>query len=347
MLRTMKAGIYQGPQDIQIKELDVPIVQPGHVLVDNKVSGICGSDVHRYFGRWEQPKLKVATGHEFSGVVVEVGAGVNEVAVGDRVCPECFSHCGQCTYCRIGQYNLCENIRYLSVTGPGGFAEYSMLSASSLFHLPDSLSFEEGALIEPLAVSYRSILRTHVGHRDRVAILGAGTIGLLCLAVAKAIGVQDIIISAKYEHQGRMAEKLGADHVIQVPAQDVKTEVKAITKDGTVDAVVDTVAMDQTFHDAFAIVRKAGTVCLVGGYTKSLTVSLRPIVSKELQVTGSSCYSYTGLKKDFDAVIELVAAKKVDPTPIVTHRFPLEQLGEAFKTAADKTSGSIKVMICQ
>jgi 2-desacetyl-2-hydroxyethyl bacteriochlorophyllide A dehydrogenase len=347
MVRTMKAGIYQGPHDIQIEEIAVPPVKPGHVLIANKVSGICGSDVHRYFGRWAQPKQKVATGHEFSGVVVEVGPGITEIAVGDRVCPECFAHCGQCTYCRVGQYNLCDDIRYLSVTGPGGFAEYSLIPASSLFHLPDSLSFEEGALIEPLAVSYRSILRTHVGHRDRVAILGAGTIGLLCVAVAKAIGVQDVIISAKYEHQARMAEKLGADHVIQIPTQDVETEVKALVNDGTVDAVVDTVAMDQTFHDALSIVRKAGTVCLVGGYTKPLTVSLRPIVSKELQVTGSSCYSYSGLKKDFDAVIALVAAKKVDATPIVTHRFPLEKVGEAFKTAADKTSGSIKVMICQ
>ena len=347
MLRRMKAGIYSGPRQIKIEEIKIPAVKPGHVLVDNKISGICGSDIHRYFGKWDQPKVKVATGHEFSGVVVEVGAGVTEVVIGDRVCPECFHHCGRCTFCRIGQYNLCENIYYLGAEGPGGFAEYSLIPASSLFKLPDSLSFEEGALIEPLAVSYRSILRIPAGHRDRMVILGAGTIGLFCLAVAKVIGVREVIISAKYKHQGKMAEKLGADYITRVTTQDVETEMKAISKNGKVDVVIDTVATEQTFHDAIRIVRKAGAVCLVGGYTKSLNVSLRPIVSKELHVLGSACYSYSGLKKDFDAVIELVATKKVDVTPLITHRFPLNEIGEAFKIAADKISGSIKVLICQ
>ena len=349
MLRRMKAGIYSGPQDIKIEEIPIPAVKPGHVLVDNIASGICGSDLHRYFGEWDQPKVKVATGHEFSGVVVEVGTGVTDIVVGDRVCPECFSHCGQCTFCRIGQYNLCENIRYLSAEGPGGFAEYSLLSASSVFKLPDSISFEEGALIEPLAVSYRSVLRTSASHKDRMFIFGAGTIGLFCLAVAKVIGVREVIISAKYEHQAKMAEKLGVDYVMRVPTQDVENEIKTVskTKNGKVDVVIDTIATEQTFHDALSTVRKAGTVCLVGGYTKPLNASLRPIVSKELHVLGSACYSYSGIKKDFDAVIDIIATKKIDVIPLITHRFPLNEIEEAFKIAADKISGSIKVLINQ
>ncbi|MFQ6075487.1 MAG: zinc-binding dehydrogenase [Candidatus Bathyarchaeia archaeon] len=347
MPRKMKAGIYHGPKDIRIEEIDVPPVPPRHVLVDTKASGICGSDLHRYLGEWEQPKGKVATGHELSGVVVEVGKGVSEVAVGDRVCTECFYHCGNCAYCRTGQYNLCDNIRYISLVRAGGFAEYSLLPASSLFKLPESLSFEEGALVEPLAVSYRAVNRTQADRRDRVAILGAGTIGLLCLATAKAIGVRETIISAKYEHQARMAENLGANHVIRITSQDLREEAMSVSGGSGVDAVLDTVASGRTFDDALAIVRKAGIVCLVGGYTRPLSVHLAPIVNNELHIVGSLCYGYSGLKADFDASIELIASGRVDPTSIVTHRFPLEEIGEAFRIAADKTSGSIKVLICQ
>jgi 2-desacetyl-2-hydroxyethyl bacteriochlorophyllide A dehydrogenase len=343
----MKAGIYHGIRDIRLEEIDVPAVKPGHVLVDTKVSGICGSDIHQYFGEWNQPQTKVATGHELSGVVVEVGDGVSTVSVGDRVCPECFAHCGTCRYCRIGQYNLCENIRYISQAGYGGFAEYALLPASSLFKLPNGLSFEEGALVEPLAVAHRSLLRTGADRRARVAILGAGTIGLLCLTIAKVLDFREVLISAKYEHQAKMAETLGADHVIRVSTQDVRQEAKVLLEPHGADVVVDTVAVEQTFHDALAVVRKAGTISLVGGYTGSLSLSLGAVVSKELQLLGSQCYGYSGLTTDFAAVIDLIASKAVDGTPLITHRFPLDEVTAAFKVAADKRSGSIKVLLSQ
>jgi len=345
--RKMKAGIYYGPQDIRLEEIDVPTVGPEQVLVDTKASGICGSDLHVYYGEWEQPKAKVATGHELSGVVVEVGEDVSGVTIGDRVCVECFYHCGYCTYCKTGLYNLCDNIRYQSRVGHGGFAEYSLLPATALFKLPDSLSFEEGALVEPLAVSYRAVSRTQAGRGDRVAVLGAGTIGLFCVAVAKAAGIREVIVSAKYEHQAKLAERLGGDHVIRITSQDVRGEARAVSGGSGVDAVVDTLASAKTFDDALAIVRKAGTVCLVGGYTGPLNVQLRPIVDKELRMVGSNCYGYTGLKTDFEASIELIASRRIDVASIVTHRFPLEEIAKAFRVAADKTSGSIKVHICQ
>ena len=180
----MKAGIYYGPQDIRVEEVDVPTVPPGHVLVDTKVSGICGSDLHTYYGEWKQPEDQIASGHELSGVVVEVGDDISEVAIGDRVCAECFYHCGKCPFCRIGLYNLCDNIQYQSRVGHGGFAEYSLLPESALFKLPECLSFEEGALVEPLAVAYRAVNRTNAGGKDRLAIIGAGTIGSVSLPPA-------------------------------------------------------------------------------------------------------------------------------------------------------------------
>jgi 2-desacetyl-2-hydroxyethyl bacteriochlorophyllide A dehydrogenase len=345
MTKKMKAGIYSGPEDIRLKEIPVPTVKPGHVLVRNKASGICGSDLHEYFGDWKQP-TDTASGHEFSGVVVEVNSDVSAIAKGNHVCAECFSHCGKCTFCRTGLYNLCTDRSYIgNREGHGGFAEYALLPASSVFILPDSLSFEEGALIEPLAVAYRSIFRTQPRSLDHIAILGAGTIGLCCVAVSKAIGVRKVLITAKYEQQAKMAKILGADQIIQTSTESLERTIDEARDNGAIDIVIDTIATEQTFQDALAITRKGGTVCLVGGYTYPFRVFLAPIVSKELQVIGSMCYGYSGMQKDFEAVIKLVAQKKINALPLITHRFPLSEISQAFHTAADKTSGSIKVLI--
>jgi threonine dehydrogenase-like Zn-dependent dehydrogenase len=155
------------------------------------------------------------------------------------------------------------------------------------------------------------------------------------------------LITAKYEHQAKMAETFGADHVIRVSTQDVRQEAKVLFEPHGADVVVDTVALEPTFHDALAIIRKGGTICLVGGYTGPLNLSLGAVVSKELQLVGSQCYSYSGLTTDFAAVIDLIASKTVDGTPLITHRFPLDEVTAAFKVAADKSSGSIKVLLCQ
>jgi L-iditol 2-dehydrogenase len=347
MVKKMKAGIYSGPQDIRVQEIPVPTIKPGHVLVQNKASGICGSDLHEYFGAWNQP-TNIASGHEFSGVVVEVGSEVTAVAKGDPVCAECFSHCGECTFCRTGLYNLCANRSYIGTReGHGGFAEYALLPESSVFVLPSTFSFEEGALVEPLAVAYRSLFRTHPRSSDQIAILGAGTIGLCCVAVAKAIGLRNILVTAKYEQQVKMAETLGANQILRTSTESYETALNEAASSDAIDIVIDTIALEQTFQDALTLIRKGGTVCLVGGYTHSFNAALRPIVSKELQVVGSMCYGYSGMQKDFSAVIELVARKKVNALPLITHRFPLTEISQAFRTAVDKVTGSIKVLITQ
>ncbi len=343
----MKAGIYFGPRDIRLQEIHVPTIKPGHVLIQNKASGICGSDLHEYFGDWKQPS-DIASGHELSGIVIEVGSGVNEFTEGAHICAECFSHCGECAYCRTGLYNLCTNRRYIgSREGHGGFAEYALLPVSSLFLLPETLSFEEGALIEPLAVAYRSILRTQPRSLDRVAILGAGTIGLCCLAVAKALGIRDVLITVKYEQQVKMAKILGANQIVQTGTNSLETAITRTSNNQVIDIVIDTIASDRTFQDALTIIRRGGTICLVGGYTHPFNMFLAPIVSKELQVMGSMCYGYSGMQKDFTAVIDLVAKNQINALPLITHRFPLSEISQAFHTAADKASGSIKVLIIQ
>jgi 2-desacetyl-2-hydroxyethyl bacteriochlorophyllide A dehydrogenase len=340
----MKAAIYSGVQQINLREVEQLPPPPGYVVLQTRRAGICGSDLHQYFGHW-QVSHTYAHGHETCGVVVELGDGVSGLQVGDRVAVECFSHCGQCVYCQTGQYNHCLERKGVSHNQHGGFAEYTTTHASALFKLPDSLSDEEGALVEPLAVAVRALAQAQASHADRVAVIGGGTIGLLCLAVARANGVKETLITVKYPQQAQLARELGADHVVDIPQSNLREVVKGLTNGRGMDVVVETVGGAQQFDDSMAIVRRRGRVVLVAGYFEPLAVDLAPVVWSEAVVTGSNCYGYSGMETDFQAAIDLIASRKVDVSKIVTHRFPFSEITEAFAVAADKRSGAIKVHV--
>ena len=341
----MKVAFYRGKRQLVLEETDIPKVSSECVIVDNMVTGICGSDLHEYFGQWDQPEF--ASGHELTGIVTEVGDDVSRFKPGDRVCVECFSHCGICRFCKNGFYNLCDNRVFMANRGHSGFAEYSLLHESSLFKLPEGMSFEKGALIEPLAVACRAFYRTGAGQNDSIAVLGGGAIGLLTMGAAKALGVKEVFISVKYDHQALVAEKMGADHVVQISKQNINEEIEKLTKGYGVDVVVDTVGSAQAFQEAIEISRKRGKICLVGGYHGTQNVDLAPIVWKELQLVGSNCYGYSKMHTDFELASDLLTQEKVDASFLVTHRFGLDEIILALETAADKSTGYIKVQIQQ
>jgi 2-desacetyl-2-hydroxyethyl bacteriochlorophyllide A dehydrogenase len=341
-MNTMKAALYSGIEQIAIQEVERQPPPPGHLVMKTTQIGICGSDLHAYFGHWTQTPGR-AQGHETCGVVTELGEGVTGFKIGDHVVVECFSHCGECVYCQTGQYNHCLKRKGISHNMHGGFAEYTTVHHSGLFKLPAGMSSEEGALVEPLAVGVRALAQARVTYQDRVVVIGGGTIGLLCLAVAKANGVKEAMITTKYPQQARIAYELGADQVIDISQVDVKEFISGHTGSMGVDVVIETAGGAQNFNDALAIVRKRGTIVLVAGYYKPLEVNLDHIVSSEAIVTGSNCYGYSGMQTDFQAAIDLIASGKVAATKIVTHRFGLDEITQAFAVAADKGSGAVKV----
>ena len=340
----MRTARYTGDRHIEL--IDVPTPRPvaGEVLLDIKCSGVCGSDLHHYRGEWTRGEY--AGGHEFGGVVVEVGDGVEGFDSGDRVCVECFSHCGRCRYCVTGHYNLCDSRQYVGGRAPSGFGELAAVSASSLYKIPDSMSFEDAALVEPLAVSYRAFSLTGASHRDTIVVLGSGTIGLLVTASAKAAGVRRIIATAKYPAQAQLARDLGANEVVMTSDNVVKT-INGLTESNGADAVVETIAAAENFDHALSIARRRGSVVLVGGYWKPLEVDLRQIIGKEIQIRGSACYGVNGQATDFEWSIALISGGQVPVSKLVTHRFPLDEIATAFRTADDKASGAVKVLIVQ
>lgn len=344
-MKTMNAAIYKGLREIEWQEVEYQPPAPGFITVETKSSGICGSDLHNYFGEWEAP-LTRAAGHELCGTVTEVGQGVTNIKPGDLVTAECFAHCRTCHYCTKGMYNHCLNRQWFSAESHGGFAEYTTVNQASAFVLPN-MSFEEGALVEPLAVAHRALAQAHASYQDRVAIIGGGTIGQLCLAVAKAIGVRETLITTKYPQQADLARDLGADHIVDINDTDVKEVVKDLTDGLGYDAIIETVGTAQNFNDAIAISRREAMIVLVAGYFKPLKVDLRSIVWSEVNITGSNCYGFSGMRTDFDIAIDLITSGRVEATKLVTHRYPFSQVAEAFQIAADKKSGSIKVHLVQ
>lgn len=338
----MQAALFRDIGKIEMATVERTPPPAGFAVVQVKQAGICGSDLHSYFGNWNQSHT-LAHGHETCGVVTEVGEGVTNVQPGDRVVIECFSHCGACLYCRAGHYNHCLERKGVSFGQHGGFAEYTTAHASGLFKIPATMSDEEGALVEPLAVGVRALAQAQATHQDRVLVIGGGTIGLMCLAAAKAIGVRETLITVKYDQQAAMARALGADRIVDVRTQDVTEVVKELTGGLGVDVVVETVGGGANFNEALNTIRKRGRIVLVAGYHKPLEVDLTRLVWWEPLVTGSNCYGISGLRADFEVAIELIASGKAAITKIVTHHFPFNDITEAFRVAADKTTGSVKV----
>ena len=185
-MQSMEAAIYTGLRKIELKKVSLIPAEPGYVLLDTKQTGICGTDLHNYLGHWP-PSDTFAQGHETCGVIAQVGDGVAGFTVGDRVVVECLSHCGHCDFCARGTYNLCHERKWISHNGHGGFSEYTIAHQSGLFKIPANMTFEDGALVEPLAVAYRAIAQSQATFRDQLVIIGGGTIGLLCLAVLAAV----------------------------------------------------------------------------------------------------------------------------------------------------------------
>jgi threonine dehydrogenase-like Zn-dependent dehydrogenase len=171
----MKAAFFDGLKSIVVREVDKPASREAYVVIEMKRCGICGSDLHAFLGLWEQPSY--ASGHEASGTIVECGPAVKGFKIGDRVCMEWFEHCDQCRYCKTGDYNLCDNLQCTAGGNHAGFAEYIAAHTSSLFRIPDGLSFEDAAMVEPLAASCRAFRRSTAGPQDSVFVVGCGTIG--------------------------------------------------------------------------------------------------------------------------------------------------------------------------
>lgn len=327
---------------IEIVNVSEPEAGPGQVVIRMLQCGICGSDLHAYRGEWSTDSK---IGHEICGIIEQVGPDVEDLHEGDRVCAECFGHCGECEFCRAGDYNLCTNTSWTGWQDHGALAERTIYPATSCFVVPDAMSDTQAMVVEPLAVSFRAVARCGSVDGATVAVIGAGTIGLLCIAAAKARGAKHILTIAKHDQQVEFARLMGADLVAQAGKTTPTDALEEANIGGRVDACIDTVAVGTSFSTCLGLVRKQGRAVMVAGVTRPLLSALGPIVSREMFVTGSQCYAMTGGKPDFQWAIGLISRGVIDVERLVTHMLPFEQVDEAFRIANDKGCGSVKVAV--
>ena len=326
-------GLYKtapGPGNMELRDAEVPKPGPGQVLIEVKAAGICGSDLHIL--HWDiafAMKPPMIIGHEFSGVIVETGSGVEGWKPGDRVTAEPSAIiCGECRYCRTGAYNLCANRRVMGYWVDGVFAEYVVAGAVRLHRLPDRTSFEEGALTEPLACCVHAVHElTGVEVGDFVAVTGPGAIGLLCAQLAKAEGAVVMMVGTNVDRDRlAKAKELGIDYCVNLQERDPLEAVRELTEGYGADIVFECSGAAPAAAMGIELARKQGKYTQVGLFGKPITLDFERIAYKELVVTGSLAQRWTAWKR----TIRIMELGKVDLGAVISDKFPISRWQEAF-----------------
>jgi L-iditol 2-dehydrogenase len=319
---------------LELAEVPVPTIKPDEVLIRVKACGICGSDVHGLDGSTGRRLPPIIMGHEAAGEIVETGADVEGWSTGDKVTFESVIFCGECSYCKAGQTNLCESREVFGVSCPefkrqGAFADYLAVPARNLFKLPEGLSFDQAAMVEPVSVAVHGVARAHIKPGDRVAVIGVGMIGLLVVQVLKAKGAGHVIAVDVNERKMALAASLGAD------------ETSKSTIGMELDATIECVGLTETVDMAIRSVKKGGNVCLVGNLSSHVTMPLQDIVTRQISVYGSY-----GSEGDYPECLDLIASGKVNVEPMITGRVSLEETADSFDRLYKQEPGMMKVIVC-
>jgi threonine dehydrogenase-like Zn-dependent dehydrogenase len=324
MANTMKAAVLESVKHFEIKEVPIPEIGEGEVLVQVKNTGICGTDWSIYNGWYSADKLPMIPGHEFSGVIAKVGRNGNGFKEGDRITADINMSCGHCYYCIRGEQLLCNTFTQLGIHTNGTYAEYVKAPASLVHHLPDNLSFEEGAFIEPLSCCIHAAKAVNARIGGSIAILGCG-LGVLHARMAVLRACAPVIIIGDNKKRLQIAKDMGADYTIDInEVADPVAEVKKLTDGRGVDYAIEAVGTTKTYEQAFAMLRKGGTLSAFGITGEQDIMQVRPFefVLGEKKITGSCA----GIGDDWPDAITLLANGRIDPKPLFSMKVPLEDL---------------------
>ena len=343
--KRMKAAVLYRPFDVRIKEVPVPKPKANEVLVAMKAVGVCGSDVH-YFkeGRIGSYVVKkpMILGHEAAGQIVKLGPKVKGLKVGDRVAIEPGVPCRRCEFCKTGKYNLCPDVVFYA-TPPydGAYCEYQVAAADFVFKLPANVTYEMGAMIEPLAVGMHACNRGGVGPGDRVAVLGAGPIGLVSLQAAAARGAAQLIAVDIDANRLKLAKKLGATDVVNAATKDTVKEILRLTDGLGADVVLETAGTAATTQQTVACARNGGRIVLVGLPSEDrIEMPVVEAICKEVYISGLFRYAHM-----YPPSIALVSRRAIDVKSMITKRFRLEDVPKALAFAVHQGKKAIKIMI--
>ncbi|MBB3112851.1 L-iditol 2-dehydrogenase [Paenibacillus phyllosphaerae] len=341
----MNAAIMDKPLSIEVQQVDIPTPGDHEALVRVHCIGVCGSDVHYYehgkIGRYvvNEP---IILGHELAGEVVQVGKLVTNVTVGDRVAVEPGVTCGRCDYCKCGRYNLCPDVVFLA-TPPvnGAWADYIVMPSDYLFKLPEGMSYETGALLEPLSVGFHAMLRGQAKPFDRLLVTGLGPIGLLAGQAAKLFGITEIYGTDTVAYRRELALEMGFTAVFDPATEPVGERLETLTGGAGITLIVESSGNGRAMNDAVKLVRRGGRIVFVGlPATDTVPMDMGALIDAEIDAYGVFRYANT-----YPAAIQALQRSTVDIEKIITHRYSLADIQEAVETARTRKDTSIKVMI--
>ncbi|MYA78498.1 MAG: alcohol dehydrogenase catalytic domain-containing protein [Gemmatimonadetes bacterium] len=337
----MRALMYLGTRQMEMQEVEEPGVTPGHAVLKVGAASICGSDLHGFLGKSAKRVPPLIMGHEFTGEVVDLGRGADGLAIGDRVTINPILSCGRCDECLRGRTSICPHRTVIGIEHPGAFANYVSVPAASCFRLPDHVGDLEGSMVESLSNALHIFDRSLHGFIRSVAVIGAGTQGLLALQVARHIGATRIAVTDMVPSRLALAASMGATHAIDVRADDPVEAVLDMTDGHGVDLAVEAVGHTATQEQAVRMLRQGGEAVLLGlGAETPMAIDGVSMVNRELVVRGS--YAYTSV--DFAYSLELISTGRIDVASMVVER-DLEQGPGIFAKLVDDPGDLIKVSL--
>ncbi|KAG8882175.1 hypothetical protein FRB98_003897 [Tulasnella sp. 332] len=354
-MATMNAVRFHGQKDIRVDRIPIPTIKPGWVKIAPKFCGICGSDLHEYMGGANLipspghphpitgETLPLTLGHEFSGIVEEIGDGVAHVKKGDRVCVQPTIYDGECRACVRGLVNCCDKNGFIGLSGwGGGMSEYTTAPASAVKLLPNNVSLEIGALIEPLSVGWHAVDISPFKPGDSVLVLGGGPIGLAVIQVLVGKKCHNIIVSEVSKQRREFAKQFGAHHVIDPTQADLVEEVERLTDGQGADVGFDAAGVQVAVDTAFKAIKARGILVNIAIWEKRATLFMNDIVFRERAYMGVATFALG----DFEAVIKAVSSGIITPGGMITKKIPMDQVAEqGFKALIEDKDNHVKILV--
>ena len=328
---------------MEVKTVEDPKPGRNDVVAAVKVVGICGVDIHCYdwddVARSLNLTLPYILGHEMSAEIIEIGKDVEGFEIGDRIAAETHIPCEKCSSCQRGNLHLCDNLRIFGLGSNGAFADYTVVPSVVAYKIPEELSDEQGAVLEPLGVAVHTVERSGLRVGNSVAVTGCGPIGLLVIAVARAAGATQIVATDVVDYRLDLARQMGATTTLNPGNTDVAEQVKQITGGMGVDNVFEASGNSQALETSLEILRKRGTLVVVGVHAKTPSLNLlENVIFKEASIVGTFGREIWGT---WHRTAALLKSEKIDVKPILTHRFSLDEMDDAFQAAKSGESGKI------
>jgi len=336
----VKALIYEGAEQVAVREIDRPEPKDGQALIRIEYCGICGSDIGIYSGKHPRAKAPLVLGHEFVGIIEAVKGETNGFRVGDRVAPYPLLSCGHCFACKNGIPHVCDTLKIIGIDLDGGIAEYVCCDTDVLFKVPEGVSPKVAGVVEPLAVAVHTLHRAHFKPQDTVAILGAGPIGTLVGIVAKDSGAARVIISDFDEGRLDMARQLGFE-AVNSKEESLTAYVKRVTGGVGADIVFECTGAETAALEMTGPCRTDGMVCLVGVHKAPHPVDLADMHFRELNLTATRVYT----KREFGQAVEYTKAIQPELERIISHVLPLSDCANVFDLIHDPQEPTVKVLV--